>query len=115
MLGICIVKSVTDDVGVQAHNHSVLLQIDFIFSGDQFSGLPVRRCLELIILLNSSTVSWCLPGNKRKPSGVLLRVTKFPICSLISNGMQILPFESILTINSVAFETCTIFPHYLVG
>ena len=103
---------VADDVGVQAHDHSVLLQMDFIFSGDQFSGFSVRRCLELIILRNSSAGSWRLPGIMRMPSGVFLKVTTFPISSLISAGMQILPFESTL---AVAPLTCSIFPHYKVG
>ncbi len=40
----------------------VLLQMDFIFSGDQFSGFPVRRCLDSMTLRNSARKSVCLLG-----------------------------------------------------
>ena len=73
-----------------------MLHIDFIFDGDQFSGLPVLGGSEAMIFRNSSKkfVGWS--GISRNPSEVFLSMALSPICSRISGGMQSLPFESIL-------------------
>jgi hypothetical protein len=49
-------------VCAQAGYGSFLSQIDFIFSGDQFSGLPVRLCFDLMNFRNSSVGSSFLQG-----------------------------------------------------